>query len=345
MSKILAPFLLLPFSTFGQGLASHSVENRTVLLEEFSAIHCGNCPAAHVLADQLIAAHPGEVIATELHGGSLGIPGAGEPELRNASSLALWSFYGVASQPKGPVDRRPYNGLTVLATGSWSNAVDAALLLTSPVNIGVASSFDPGTRELTVNVELYYTADGTGGNDRISVFINESHIIGYQQDYVNGAQSAYEHKDVMRGYVTDLWGDEVPTNTYGTTLMRTYTFNVPSEWNAADCRVVAYVGEYQGEIYQARAVDLDGGATTAVADVAVPGPTHAFPVPASTTVILPGSGELQLIDGVGRTIRDLRTTKEANGTIVDVSSLPNGPYTYRMNMGVCFRTGRLIVQH
>ena len=280
MNKLLSLFLLLPCGVFAQGLVGHGPENRTVLLEEFSAINCGNCPAAHVLADQLIAAHTDQVIAAELHGGGLGVPSAGQPDLRNASSTALWSFYSVASQPRGPVDRRPYSGQVVLSTSQWTAAVNAALSLPTPVNIGLASQFDAGTRTLTVNVEAYYTADGTGGNDYISVFLKESHIIGYQQDYINGAQANYDHKDVMRGYITPLWGDEVTTSTTGTTVYRTYSFTVPVEWNEANCEVVAFIGEYQGEIYMVRQVEAVGGMTTGILAASSAVNARAFPVPA-----------------------------------------------------------------
>ncbi len=350
MTKLLPLFVLLPFSAFAQGLVSHDPENRTVLLEEFSAIHCGNCPAAHVLADQLIAAHPGQLVAAELHGGGLSVPSTGEPDLRNASSTALWSFYAVASQPRGPVDRRPYNGQVVLSTSVWTAAVNDALLLPSPVNIGLASQFDAGTRDLTVNVETYYTADGTGGNDYISVFLKESHIIGYQQDYVNGAQPSYDHKDVMRGYITALWGDEVTTNTVGTTVLRTYSFNVPADWDEANCEVVAFVGEYQGEIYQVRQVEAVGGMTTGIMDRPTSEGGRAYPVPANEVVFLPTSGDLTIIDlqvtdGSWRSIPLAQRVVKSDRIALDVTGLANGLYVYRLNTTKDLRTGTLIIQH
>jgi hypothetical protein len=228
--------------------------------------------------------------------------------------------------------------------------VNDALALPSPVNIGLSSLFDAGTRELSVNVELYYTADGTGGNDYISVFLKESHIIGYQQDYINGAQANYDHKDVMRGYITALWGDEVATNTAGTTVLRTYTFSVPVDWNEANCKVVAFVGEYQGEIYQAREVDAVGGSTSGISDPTADAFGNAYPMPANDVVRIPFNGgggpvTLQVTDATGRVVSSVQNAADATGVTVKVAGLPNGLYTYRVTSTNGLHAGRMIVEH
>jgi len=196
--------VLLPLLTNAQGMVSQEPSNRTVLLEEYTAINCGNCPAGHALAETQLQLHPGNLVAVELHGGGLAIPNPGQQDFRNQWATALWSFYGVYAQPRGAIDRIPVSGNVVVSTSAWVNAINNALALPSPVNIGLATSFDPGPRTLTVDVELFYTGDGPGGNDRISVLLKENQLVGYLQDYINGAQAAYDHNNVLRGCITDL---------------------------------------------------------------------------------------------------------------------------------------------
>ncbi|MBK9759948.1 MAG: hypothetical protein IPO90_08270 [Flavobacteriales bacterium] len=136
--------------------------NRTVLLEEYAAINCGNCPAGHALADGLLAQHPFNMIAVELHGGGLAVPSSGQPDFRNEWATALWSHYILQSQPRGSVNRIPVNDQVVMSTSNWANATNNALALPSPVNVGVSSTFDANSRMLTVVVELFYTANGSG---------------------------------------------------------------------------------------------------------------------------------------------------------------------------------------
>ena len=343
-------FLLLPFTSNAQGLVGHEPQNRTALLEEYAAIHCGNCPPSHGLADNLLLAYPGTLTAVELHGGALSVPGAGEPDFRSTWSLGFWSYYAIASQPRGAVNRIPVSGQVILYTNQWASEIQNTLALPSPVNIGLASSFDPGPRTLTVDVELYYTGDSPGGNDRISVLLKEDHIIGYQQDYINGAQSAYDHKNILRAYLTDMWGEEVTTTIAGTTVTRTYTFTVPTEWNIANCNVVALVGEYQGELYQARAVAADAGTTTAIAVVGADVSRIAYPLPADQEVRIPLLASdavrgMVIHDLTGREVRRLSIQGGATEAVVDVSDLRNGTYAYTFFPINSSGAGRLVVVH
>ncbi|MBL0044195.1 MAG: Omp28-related outer membrane protein [Flavobacteriales bacterium] len=331
-SAILA---FLPLFASSQELVGQDPMNRTVLLEEYAAINCGNCPAGHALADGLLAQHPFNMIAVELHGGGLAVPSSGQPDLRNEWATALWSHYNVLSQPRGSVNRIPVNSQVVMSTSGWANATNNALALPSPVNVGVSSTFDANSRMLTVVVELFYTANGSGGNDHIAVLLKEDHIIGYQQDYVNGAQANYDHKNVLRAYITDLWGDEVTTTTAGSFVQRTYSYTVPEAWNIDNCDVVAFVSEFQEEIYRARAVDANGGTTTGVEDasatISILG--SAYPIPASDLVTIPlndvtSAGIIVLRDATGRIVREERITEGQINLTMNVTDLASGLYHY-----------------
>ena len=349
MKILSALFASLPLFVNAQSLVSQDPMNRTVLLEEYAAINCGNCPAGHALADGLLAQHPFNMVAVELHGGGLAVPSSGQPDLRNEWATALWSHNNVLSQPRGSVNRIPVNGQVVMSTSGWMNATNNALALPTPVNVGVSSTFDANSRVLTIDVELFYTGNSAGGNDHIAVLLKEDHIIGYQQDYVNGAQANYDHKNVLRAYITELWGDEVTTTTAGSFVQRTYSYTVPAGWNIANCDVVAFVSEFQGEIYQVRAVEADGGFTTEVDEpvtgaLATPKP---YPLPGSESITIPlnavnVSTQLGLLDGTGRTVLEQTIASGANAVQLDVRNLPNGLYTYRINGA---HVGKLIVAH
>lgn len=110
-------------------------------------------------------------------------------------------------------------------------------------------------------MQLYYTGDSPVGNDRIAVLVTEDHIIGWQTDYGAGDNPNYDHMHVLRDYLTDIWGDEITNPTGGETIDRTYTMPVPSTWNPANCKITAFVGEYQSDVYQARTVPMVGGTT------------------------------------------------------------------------------------
>ena len=59
-----------------QKLASKDVENKNVILEEFTGKTCGFCPDGHKKGDEFSAANPGRVVLINIHCGSYarGIP-------------------------------------------------------------------------------------------------------------------------------------------------------------------------------------------------------------------------------------------------------------------------------
>lgn len=260
MRQLLTLSLLLPSLAFGQALTGTAPEQRTVFLEDFTGIKCVYCPEGHTIMAGIAAAHPGLVSLVGVHAGSFAVPSTGQPDFRTTAGTAINNFFGVSGYPSGVINRHSFSGTTVLSRNAWAEASSQILTMPSPVNLGMESSFDQDTRELTAHVQLYYTADSPGGEDRISVLIAENNITGFQVT-PQGNNANYNHTHVMRAYITGTWGDGVTTTAAGTTVDRTYTYTVPVEWNIANCDVTAFVGEIQSDVYQARTVAADGGAT------------------------------------------------------------------------------------
>lgn len=323
----LACTVLLPNTPLAaQDLVGTTPTNRTALLEEFTAMGCGNCPAAHAVANTLVTAYPEDLVVIGVHGGSLADPSGTQPDFRTTDGAALWEAFNVTYQPRGTVNRRALQDAP-----QWAAAVADVRAQPSPVNLGLATTFNASSRELTVDVELYYTADRTA-DDRISVVLVQDHITGYQQDYVNGAHAAYDHRHVLRDHITPLEGDAVSAAQQTDGVQRTYTYTIPAEWPIADLQVVVFVREADGEVWQVRAIPAMGGAT-ALHDGPAPMFGNAFPVPADEVLFVPVMGSaggtmLQLRDAQGRSVREQRVPSGATLIALDVASLAPGIYVY-----------------
>ena len=323
--------VVLPTSLAAQTLVSTSPQNRTALLEEFTAINCSICPQGHSIAAGLLVDHPDDLVVVNLHGGSLAVPNGNQVDLRTTWGTSIWSFYNVNAQPLGLVNRLPYSGQTVLSRTVWGSAVNTVLAQPSPVNIGTGASFDNATRDLNVDVELYYTGNGAGGNDRLHVLLIESQIIGYQAGDALGTQSMYVHEHALRAYITPLWGDEVMNNSMGHLEQRTYTLNVPLGWDISNCAVVAFVGEYQGEVLQA--IELGAADfSTGVNDASDEEPVLAlYPNPANDLLTLTTTASngfpLEVLDATGRRVLDLGVHLGSSSFTVDIAALSPGMYS------------------
>ncbi|HQV52580.1 MAG: Omp28-related outer membrane protein [Flavobacteriales bacterium] len=325
MKHLLTLLLVLPLFGNSQTLVSIMPQQRTALLEEFTAINCGNCPAAHAVATNLFTQYNDQLVGVEVHGGSLANPSSGQPDFRTTDGTALWSVFGVNFQPQGTVNREALSGAS-----SWSNAVSNILSQTSPANIGIAATVENGM--LTVDVEVYYTST-PANNDEIHVALTQDHIIGYQQDYGNGAQQNYDHRHVLRDMITDVAGDPVAVNTLGTLVERTYTLTLDLDWTIADLRVVAFIGPTTGAVYQVKQVNADGGITMAVDGQERHSMIGAiYPVPATDAVVInvgpTAAGHIMFLrDATGRVVLQERVGIGATNVIMNVSGLAAGLYT------------------
>ena len=247
---------------------SQTAQNRKVVLEEFTGIHCQFCPDGHKRANDLKASKPaGSVILVNVHEGGYATPGPTEPDFRTSegNSIAAITGMNIAGYPTGSVNRHLFPGETGLAVnrGQWSDYADSILAKPSYVNIALEGSLDVNTRVLTVNASAYYTGTTTASN-RLTVMLLEDNLSGPQTgaatwyaSQINPIDGTYTHNHLLRKVLTSTYnGDAVTTTTSGTTVNKSYSFTVPAQFvNTAsylgNLQLVAFVAEGNTEIMTA----------------------------------------------------------------------------------------------
>ncbi|MCB0765660.1 MAG: Omp28-related outer membrane protein [Flavobacteriales bacterium] len=324
----LATALLIPLSFEAQTLVTTEPQGRTCLLEVFTAINCGNCPAAHTVANGLAADHPDDLVLVEVHGGSLSVPQGAQPDFRTDDGAALWSSWGVTFQPQGLVNRSQLS-----SANSWPSSVPVVLSASSPVNVGLASAYDAGSQQLSIMVEAYYTGTSLTSTDQLYVLLTEDHVVGYQQDYVNGAHAAYDHRHALRDYVTSVEGEDITMPAAGEFVQHSYTYTVPSTWSLEELHVVAFVQADQGPVYQVKRVAAMDGSTAINESSAGGGLGSAYPVPAAEQVFVPMAadhigGVLTVTDVQGRTVLSFSVPAGSTLLTIPVADLADGVYAY-----------------
>jgi hypothetical protein len=273
--RLLTLALLLPafVGLVAQNLVSTELQNKNVVLEEYTGIHCTYCPDGHRIAQGIADAHPGKVVLINIHQGSFASPYSGEPDYRTPFGDALAQQAGVNSYPSGTVNRHLFSGsITSMSRGSWSGAADQIMAMPSPVNIGFESSFNETTRVLTVNVELYYTSASAIPSNFINVALLQNNILGPQTG--GGMGNNYVHKHMLRHLLTGQWGDEVTTTTQGSLVTRTYTYTVPAAYTnipclLENCDVAVFVTQSHQEILNGDVVDAIGGTNRYIGNAVV----------------------------------------------------------------------------
>ena len=219
---------------------SQTASKRTVLLEEFTGNLCTWCPLGHKYANEVVSQLAGKAIAINYHvksslanaytttfgttlnsnfnveGGSFGVP---------AAMFNRTDFSGSGGKITKDVNQSSNTYLP------WANQV---LDMDACANVAASAVIDKSSRKLEVHVKVYYTANGTGSSNKLNVAIIQNNIIGSQigmsknPDQVEGSQ--YRHMEMFRDFITGQWGDAISPVTQGTTIDKTYTYEIPESF-------------------------------------------------------------------------------------------------------------------
>lgn len=254
---VFTTFLFVAFGLMAQLNVPTIPQERNVVLEEFTGVNCPYCPDGHVRAKAIQDAMPGRVSIVMIHTGSYANT---TPNFQTEFGASLASYMGVNGFPMGAVNRQvfPEVGSSIaMGRGAWAWAAYQVFPEQSPVNVAAQSSYDETTRELTVDVQIYYTKSSPAATNYLQVAFLQDEIRGPQAS--GGAGDNYIHNHMLRHLITGLWGDEITTTSQGSLIEKTYTWVVPEEIgyqsNAAipvlieDCKLAVYVTESKSNIY------------------------------------------------------------------------------------------------
>ena len=228
-----------------QNYVSTTPENKRAILEEFTGTGCPNCPGGHTMAATLLTANPETVFVIAFHPTNSSYT-TNDP-MKNSFPNAFYTIPFISPSnrfmPSAIINRRVWGGVErIQSTTAWTADVATIKAEPSPLNVGLTSSYDAGSKLLSVTVEVYMTADVT---DALSLYtvLTEDGIIAAQ----SGGTANYVHNHVFRAALPQptpaQWGESIPApTTAGTLYSTTLTFdNTTTNFNMAECELVVYV--------------------------------------------------------------------------------------------------------
>lgn len=259
--KILSGLVLSLFaaSAFAQTIVTTTPENKKVILEEFTGIHCVYCPDGHAIAKSIQDANPGNVFLVNVHAGSFANPSSCEPDFRTPFGAALANQSGLVGYPAGTINRHIFPGMTqsgnpddtAMNRNFWTTAANTTLGEASYLNIAVESEIDVQTNELSIHVEAYYTGSSPEATNKLNVVLLQNDTKGPQTG--GNVGNEYNHQHRLVHMITGQWGEDVTTTTAASFVDRNYTYTIPTEFNGVpvelgDLEVVVFMTETQEEI-------------------------------------------------------------------------------------------------
>lgn len=230
-----AAFLLwgCTLRTEAQTRVSREPQPPKAVVEEFTGINCGNCPAGAAVLKELKQVCDTSLYIISVHAGSYADPGEGEPDFRTKYGTALLDFAGDPGFPSAMVQRRQTDYETSLAIyrGNWTKAVKSVVESgNATLNLWVGAELNASTRQLEVTVE-YYPFDGQE-DFLLNVALLQNHIIGYQ----NQGGADYSHEHVLRDLVTGQWGDTIKVEPMQARSIK-YICIVPAEYTGIEADI------------------------------------------------------------------------------------------------------------
>lgn len=239
-------------------------QKKAVVLEEFTGINCGFCPQGHAVAEGIHDDYPNKTFIMNVHTGYYAIPSDGQPDFRTPWGDALAGQSNLEGYPAGAVNRHFFSDLstgggTALNRGQWPVAADRIFDESSYVNVGISTSYNDATREVSITVETYYIENLPFGIDEnfLNIALLESGVIGYQSDVTS--TYTYNHKHILRDLLTDQWGEEIEGIEAGSVVTKTYTYTVDEEFVVENCTLLAFVTEGHQEIITGAEVPVIDG--------------------------------------------------------------------------------------
>jgi hypothetical protein len=231
-----------PLTTTNPVDTTTTLQQKNILIEDITGVHCPNCPQAHEYTQQLQDTFPGRVEVIAVHNGDLAFPYSGEPDFRVSAGDAINAYLGPADYwPKGAIDRKLYDGQSevLLDRSVWNGIATQRLNDTLKLEMALSKNYNAATRKLDLNVSLTYLTD----------------------DHVD---TAYTHNNVLRAALTDPLGESITeATTAGAQLQRTYSYTLPAGWTAQNCRAVVFVSRNTPdpnvgkEVLQVRGINVD----------------------------------------------------------------------------------------
>jgi len=239
-----------------QTFVSTTPSNKNVILEEFTGRICSNCPAGHRVAGEIANANQGRVFLINIHTGDFAP--TTHPNYNTPFGAEIASKAGANFFPSGTVNRHLFSGQNTVLNGSrWLNSTNTILNESSYVNIAAQSTINSVTRELVVNVEIYYTGNSPVVTNKLNVALLQNNMLGAQTG-MNGNPSQiingkYNHQHMLRHLLTGQWGEDITPATQGTFISKQYTYTVPAHLNGIDydlpdLEIVVFIAEGEQEI-------------------------------------------------------------------------------------------------
>ena len=217
------------------------VNEKVVLLEDYTGVKCVNCPAAAEKAHSLQEQYGHQLVVLSVHAGSNADPfppTSGYPDFRTEQGEEWNTYFAITANPKGLINRVSNGGVFFYNDDDWANVVAEEVVGQPDIRLLTALEYDDASRELKVSA---YSKFLTEFSDlyNVTVCIMEDNIVGKQV----GQSDDYVHRHVFRGTMNGTWGTELNDAVIApeTEIVKSFSIKLDEKFNVDNCYIIAFV--------------------------------------------------------------------------------------------------------
>jgi len=227
---------------------------RKSLILDFTGQRCGFCPDGHRVIEQLESTYPDAVVPIAVHCSFLGLAVTSDTtqpfhyNFMDSINIALGGdgmnstgYFNITSQPVGTVNS--FSPEDISAPGAWATKTAGFMSLFPEFSIEIESTYSDSTIQAKINI---HTEIATERQLQIAVYILESHIIEWQEDYSDDDSPIenYEHNHVLRASMNGTFGEKLNADvnlSVGDEFEKFYSLKIKPSWNPENLQIIAFV--------------------------------------------------------------------------------------------------------
>ena len=312
-----------------------------VLLENFTSQYCSNCPEGHEAIADAYAGLENRVAWVSHHSGFQ------NDMMTSNASLAMEALYNTSSTyaPAISIDRDMRYSTSsdpgpvhyVSSSADLHDQLARATSLQDNIVLGFTDiSYSDATRQLQVTVDGYFIADCQIVEPRLTVYLIEDSIIAFQQG--SSRSDNYRHDHVVRGSLTDNWGDAdaFSSTTANTHFGKTLSYTLPATVRPEKCSLVAFVTTHGSDVRHRQVLNTaksgritqDSGHQLGISQAPLDLAVNVYPNPASDRVYISSNStilNLTIVNCMGQIVSS-HAGVNADVAELDISQLATGTY-------------------
>ena len=223
-----------------------------VLIEDFTAHQCGNCPDAAIIASQIAGNQGAAVSVMAIHAGNLANTDDDhfDTDWTTVEGDLFWDQLDFQANPLGRINRIGGAG-NFWAPAQWADETSEQLANTPQVGLQVIHDWVPENNHLNVHVHGTFYEE-TSGPIQVALLILESNIYDYQLDYASDPELVpdYEFNHVLRSSVHGAFGlgfgDVAMGASVGDVATHSVTYTWDDSWVVENATVLVVVSDAGG---------------------------------------------------------------------------------------------------